>query len=54
MAHTCGVNENRRGWEERGYEVFTENQNGFSLKGKSAMLGGKPDLIARKGSSGTI
>ena len=54
LGHTAGVNECRAEWEERGYTVYTENQNGFALKGRAAMLGGKPDLIARKGSSGTI
>ena len=54
MAYTSGTNGNRRRWEDLGYAVYTENQNGFVLKGRAAMLGGKPDLIARKGSSGTI
>ena len=54
MAHTSGINGNRRCWEDLGYAVYTENQNGFALKGRAATLGGKPDLIARKGASGTI
>ena len=54
MAHTAAVRENRRRWEERGHTVFTESQDGFSLRGQSAMLGGKPDLIARGGNAGTI
>ena len=54
LAHTARVNESRRQWEERGYTVFTENQNGFSLRGRTATLGGKPDLIAREGESGVI
>lgn len=54
LAHTLGINENRWRWDELGYAVYTENQNGFSLKGKAARLGGKPDLIARKGESCTI
>ena len=41
-------------WEEREYTVFTENQNRFTLRGKTASLGGKPDLIARRGVCGTI
>ena len=36
-------------WEGRGYTVYTENQNGFALRGRSATLGGKPDLIALRG-----
>ena len=54
LAHTSGINGNRRRWEGLGYAVYTESQNGFFLKGKSATLGGKPDLIARKGTSSTI
>ena len=40
--------------KERGYSVFKENQNGFALRGRTATLGGKPDLIAFRGESGTI
>ena len=54
LAHTAAIEETRREWEGLGFTVFTENQNSFTLKGRSATLGGKPDLIARKGDSGTI
>ena len=54
LAHTAGINSARTEWEDRGCTVFTENQNSFSLRGKTATLGGKPDLIARKGDTGTI
>ena len=54
MAHTSGMNENRRCWEELGYAVYTENQNGFALKGRAATLGGKPDVVARRGNRGFI
>ena len=54
MAHTSGVNEYRCRWEERGYEVFTEDQNAFSMKGGTATLGGKPDVVARRGNRGFI
>ena len=54
MAHTARINEVREDYEAKGYTVFTENQNWFRLRGNSAALGGKPDLIARKGSVGTI
>ena len=40
--------------EALGYEVFTENQNSFRLRGKYATLAGKPDLIAVKGSDAVI
>ncbi len=29
-----------------GYQVFVEDQNRFTLKGKAATLGGKPDIVA--------
>ncbi len=54
LDHAARVEEVRRLWEDRGYTVFTEEQNSFYLRGRSAMLGGKPDLIAKKGESGTI
>ena len=54
LAHTAGVNECRAEWEERGYTVYTESQNSFALRGRTATLGGKPDLIALRGESGTI
>ena len=54
LAHTAGINECRRYWEDLGYTVFTESQNSFALRGRAATLGGKPDLIARKDGSGTI
>ena len=40
--------------ENEGKTVFTENQNHFSLRGTSATLGGKPDLITTSGSNGII
>ena len=54
LAHTAGVNECRAEWEERGHTVYTENQNSFALRGRTATLGGKADLIAREGESGLI
>ena len=54
IEHTAKINEYRQKWEEHGYTVFTENQNSFVLRGRSAVLGGKPDLIARMGDAGTI
>ena len=54
MAHAAMVIEARERWEEQGYEVFTERQNGFSLRGKAGTLGGRPDLVVRKGDAGVI
>ena len=44
----------RESRERLGYEVFTENQNSFRLRGRSATLAGKPDLIAVKNSDAVI
>ncbi len=54
LAHTEAVRVCRERWDEQGYTVFTEGQNAFTLVGKTATLGGKPDLIVRNGSAGTI
>ena len=54
LAQTAGINDCRSQWEERGYTVLTENQNGFALRGRTATLGGKPDLVALRGEYGTI
>lgn len=48
MEHTALLNTCRDHLEDQGYEVRTESQNSFVLKGKSAAIGGKPDLIALK------
>ena len=48
-AHTALLNESRVTWERKGYSVLTEGQNHFNLRGNSAVLAGKPDLVARKG-----
>ena len=47
--HTALLNESREAWESKGYSVLTEDQNRFGLRGKTAVLAGKPDVIARKG-----
>ena len=54
MAHTAALINARESWEESGHTVFTERQNSFALRGESGTLGGRPDLIARLGDSGTI
>ena len=54
MDHTALVNEARESREALGYKVYTEDQNGFRLRGKSATLAGKPDLIAVKGSDAVV
>ena len=48
MNHTALLNEHRQKWEQQGYSVLTEGQNSFNLRGSSAVLAGKPDLVARR------
>ena len=48
LEHTALVNRERESFENIGYEVHTENQNLFRLKGATATIAGKPDLIGEK------
>ena len=48
LEHTALVNEERESRERLGYTVTTENQNLFRLRGSSATIAGKPDLVAEK------
>ena len=43
--HTALLNEHRDRWIQSGYEVRVEAQNAFRLRGHSATLAGKPDLL---------
>ena len=54
LDHTALVNSERESHENWGYTVYTENQNAFRLRGRSATLAGKPDLIAVKGHGAVI
>ena len=54
LDHTDLVNRARESREALGYEVYTENQNSFRLRGATATLAGKPDLVAVKGSDAVI
>ena len=54
LDHTALVNSERESHEKWGYTVYTENQNAFRLRGRSATLAGKPDLIAVKGHDAVI
>ena len=54
LRHTALLNEERATWEENGYVVATENQNHFNLRGNSAVIAGKADLIAVKDNVATI
>ena len=54
MNHTALLNRTQQSLEEKGQVVFIESQNKFALKGTSATVGGKPDLITTTGTTGTI
>ena len=42
------LNELIDNWEVGGFDVDTEAQNRFELRGRSSTLAGKPDIIARR------
>ena len=48
LDHTPLVNERIRNWEVGGYDVNVEAQNRFELRGSTATLAGRPDIIARR------
>ena len=50
LEHTALVNRERESLERIGYEVYTENQNLFRLRGATATatIAGKPDMIGEK------
>ena len=48
IEHTALLNRERDSLERIGYDVYTENQNLFRLRGSTATIAGKPDLIGDK------
>jgi len=54
LDHTELLSRARADLEKDGKTVFSENQNSFSLRGRTATLGGKPDLITVSDGVGTI
>ena len=54
MKHTAGIVDTRESLENQDFTVFTENQNAFRLTGQTAVLAGKPDLIALNSTTGRI
>ena len=54
LNHTALVNRERESRERLGYVVHMEGQNSFRLRGRSATVAGKPDLIAVKGNNSVI
>ena len=54
MRHTALLNEQKTQWESGNRTVFVEGQNTFRLRGKSATLAGRPDLVVLDDRDATI
>ena len=54
MRHTALLNQQRQEWEARNHNVYVEGQNAFRLRGKSATLAGRPDLVVLDERDATI
>ena len=54
MEHTALLNKARAEMESTGANVYIEGQNFFTLRGKTATLSGKPDLVSIEGNTGVI
>ncbi len=54
MRHTALLNRQKQEWKDRGYAVYVEGQNAFRLRGKSATLAGRPDLVTLDDRDATI
>ena len=48
LNHPALLNERRANWKVGGYNVEVEGQNSFQLRGRSATLAGRPDLITQR------
>ena len=54
LDHTALLNERITNWEVGGFDIDVEAQNRFELRGKSATLAGRPDLVARRDDEAVI
>ena len=54
LDHTALLHQQKAEWEERGYDVYVEAQNSFQLRGRTATLAGRPDLIVDRGDDALI
>ena len=55
MRHTALLNQQRQEWEDDGHRrLQVEAQNAFRLRGKSATLAGRPDLVVLDDRDATI
>ena len=54
LRHTALLTQTASRWRGMAENLLVEDQNYFQLQGKSAVLAGKPDLVAVNGSTGTV
>ena len=54
LDHTALLNERRADWEVGGYDVDVEGQNRFELRGRTATLAGRADIIAHRENEAVI
>ena len=54
MRHTALLNRQKQEREASGHAAFVEGQNAFRLRGKSATLAGRPDLVVLDDRHATI
>ena len=54
LDHTALLHQQKAEWEEHGYDVYIEAQNSFQLRGRTATLAGRPDLIVNRGDDALI
>ena len=54
LNHTALLNKRKAEWELSHYSVAIEGQNSFQLRGRSATLAGKPDLITQRDGQAVI
>ena len=53
-AHGEMVRNRAQALRAEGWDVYVENQNKFTLKGRAATLGGVPDIVAVRGIEGLV
>ena len=54
LNHTALLNKRKADWKHGGFDVNIEGQNSFQLRGRAAILGGKPDLITQRDGQAVI
>ena len=54
LTHSSLLNEKKSQWEARRQKVYVEGQNSFRLRGQSATLAGRPDLIVVRSNDALI